>query len=565
MSNVPAEYAPNLDSNEFFTAPTQSPEAKIDVGVLFVGAGMAGLSGAIRLAQLLETDPEVKAKLGEVPIAVVEKGKYPGAHLLSGAVVNPSGFKKLFPETPMEEFPFRKPVTKEAVYFLTKNKSFRFPVIPPTMHNHGNYVASISEMGKWMAQKAEAMGVMILNETPASKLVVENGAVKGVQTGDKGLGRDGNPLSNFEPGVQIAAQATVLSEGTAGHLSGALIGKYGLKGPNPQVYALGVKEIWDVPKPLDRVIHTMGWPLRGGKKYGEFGGSFIYPLGDAQVAIGMVVGLDTADASISVHDILQELKLHPLIRPILEGGKRADGGWGAKTIPEGGFYALPSRLNVPGALLVGDGAGFVNVPALKGIHYAMGTGMMAAEAIFEALKAGKDLQAPSSLDLFDEKVKGSFVWKDLYKVRNMRQVFQYGFFPGSFLAGLMTVTGGLFPGWRFKSHADSDRELFLGGRTYVKPDNQLTFDKLSSVYVSGNRSRDTQPSHLRLKTEVPEAVGEAWINMCPAAVYEWHTDEAGKKAIQTNPSNCVQCGAITAKGGRLTPPEGGSGPEYTIT
>jgi electron-transferring-flavoprotein dehydrogenase len=565
MSHRPADYLPKVDPKEFVTTPTESPDAKIDVGVLFVGAGMAGLAGAIRLAQLLEGAPEIKDKLGEVPIAVAEKGKYPGAHLLSGAVINPSGFKKLFPETPESEFPFRKQVTKEAVYFLTPKKAFKAPVIPPTMHNHGNYVASISEMGKWLAQKAEALGIMILNETPASKLVMQDGVVKGVQTGDKGLGRDGQPLSNFEPGVQIASKVTVLSEGTAGHLTGALIQLKNLQGPNPQVYALGVKEIWDVPKPLDRVIHTMGWPLRGGKKYGEFGGSFIYPLGDNQVSIGLVVGLDSADATVSVHDLLQELKLHPLIKPILEGGKRADGGWGAKTIPEGGFYSLPSKLNVPGALLTGDSAGFVNVPALKGVHYAMSSGIFAAEAIFESLKAGRDLQAPGSLDLYDEKVKQSFIWKDLYKVRNMRQAFQYGFIPGSMLAGLMTVTGGLFPGWRFSVHSDSERALFIGQRSYVKPDNKLTFDKLSSVYVSGNRSRDTQPSHLKLQHEVPEAVGEAWINMCPAAVYEWHVNENGKKVIQTNPSNCVQCGAITAKGGRLTPPEGGSGPEYNIT
>src|SRR4030095_2661170 len=376
MSNIPADYAPKVDNHDFFPARPQAADAKIDVGVLFFGAGMAGLSGAIRLAQLLETDPEVKAKLGEVPIAVVEKGKYPGAHLLSGAVINPSGFKKLFPETPMGEFPFRGPVKKEAVYFLTPKTSVKFPLIPPTMHNHGNYVASISEMGKWLGQKAEGLGARLLRETTATKLIIENDAVKGVQTGDKGLGRDGQPLSNFEPGVQIAAQATVLSEGTAGHLAGALIQQKNLKGPNPQVYALGVKEIWDVSKPLDRVIHTMGWPLKAGKKYSEFGGSFIYPLGESQVAIGMVVGLDTADASLSVHDLLQELKLHPLIRPILEGGKRADGGWGAKTIPEGGFYALPSRLNVPGSLIVGDAAGFVNVPALKGVHYAMWTGIL---------------------------------------------------------------------------------------------------------------------------------------------------------------------------------------------
>jgi electron-transferring-flavoprotein dehydrogenase len=563
MSNVPADFSPKIDPNEFIATPKAAPEERINVGVLFIGAGMAGLSGAIRLSQLLEGAPEVKEKLGEVPIAIVEKGKYPGAHLLSGAVVNPAGFKKLFPNLPMSELPFRCPVTKESVYMLTPSKAFRLPVIPPTMHNEGNYVASISEMGRWLGQKAEAMGVTILNETVASKLLMEKGSVKGILTGDKGLGRDGNPLSNFEPGVEIASQVTVLSEGTAGHLSNVLIQKCGLQGENPQVYALGVKEIWDVPKPLDRVIHTMGWPLRGGKKYGEFGGSFIYPLGEKQVSIGLVVGLDTADAEISVHDLLQELKLHPLVRPILEGGTRV--AWGAKTIPEGGFYSIPSKLNVPGALVVGDSAGFVNVPALKGIHYAMNSGILAAEAIFESLKAGRDLSTAGSLDNYDRSIQQSFIWRDLYEVRNMRQAFGQGFIAGGALASLMTLTKGRFPGGRFKAEADSHRPLFIGNKNYPKPDNKLTFDKLSSVYASGNRSRDTQPSHLKIKTEVSEAVGEAWINMCPAAVYEWGTDEKGKKVIVTNPSNCVQCGAISAKGGRLTPPEGGSGPEYTQT
>jgi len=564
MSNTPADYQPKFELNDYIAKPDAAPEERINVGVLFVGGGMAGLSGAIRLAQLLETTPEIKEKLGEVPIAVVEKGKYPGAHLLSGACVNPSGFKKLFPDLSLNEFPFRCPVPKESVYFLTPKKSFPMP-IPPTMKNHGNFVASISEIGQWLGAKAEGLGITLLNETVGAKLLMEDGSVKGILTGDKGRGRTGDPLPNFEPGVQIHAQCTVLSEGTAGHLSNILIQKNNLQGTNPQIYALGVKEIWDVAKPLDRVIHTMGWPLRMGKKYGEFGGSFIYPLGDKQISIGLVVGLDSADATVSVHDMLQDLKLHPLIRPILEGGNRAERGWGAKTIPEGGFYALPSRLNAPGALLTGDSAGFVNVPALKGIHYAMWSGILAAESIFETLKAGKQPNSPGALDLYDKKIQESFIWSDLYKVRNMRQAFKHGFVVGSMLAGMMTVTGGRFPGGRISSHLDSKRAVFIGNKTYSKPDNKLTFDKLSSVYVSGNRSRDTQPSHLRLKTEVSEAVGEAWINMCPAAVYEWGTDEAGKKVIVTNPSNCVQCGAISAKGGRLTPPEGGSGPEYTVT
>jgi electron-transferring-flavoprotein dehydrogenase len=308
----------------------------------------------------------------------------------------------------------------------------------------------------------------------------------------------------------------------------------------------------------------MGWPLRGGKQYREFGGSFIYPMGRDKVSIGLVVGLDYADASLSVHDLLQELKTHPLIKGILDGGKRSDRGWGAKTIPEGGFYAIPERLNVPSGMFIGDCAGFVNVPALKGIHYGMWSGILAAEAIFKALNDARDLSAPGCLSAYDKAVKDSFIWKDLYRVRNMRQAFQYGFIPGFMLAGLMTVTNGLFPGGRFNSHHDSEQPLFLGKQTYPKPDNKYTFDKLSSVYASGNRSRDNQPNHIIYEAEVPEVIGEAWINMCPAQVYEWH-EENGHKVIRADPTNCIQCGAINAKGLRLTPTEGGSGPEYTET
>jgi len=338
---------------------------------------------------------------------------------------------------------------------------------------------------------------------------------------------------------------------------------FGLDGPNPQVFALGVKEVWDVPRPLDRVIHTMGWPLRWGKAAAEFGGSFVYPLGEQQVSIGLVVGLDYADASLSVHDLLQELKLHPLVRPILEGGSRA--AWGAKTIPEGGFYALPRSLSLAGALLAGDAAGLVNVPSLKGIHYAMWSGMLAAETIFACLRSGGDPGAPDALAGYDRAVRASFIGRDLHRVRNMRQAFGGGLVPGAALAGLMTATGGTFPGGRFKSRLDAERPVAPGERSYPKADGKVTFDKLSSVYASGNRTRDTQPNHLLVKTEVPEALATAWINMCPAGVYEWTTDAKGARTLRINAPNCVQCGAISAKGGRLTPPEGGSGPEYSVT
>ena len=560
MSAVPAQYKPPVNEQEFIATPAAGPDERIDVGVLFVGGGPAGLAGAIRLAQLLETAPDVKAQLGDTPIAVVEKGKYPGAHLVSGAVVNPVAFRKLFPDVSESELPFRGPVGGEAVYYMTASGSMRIPT-PPTMKNHGYFAASISEIGRWLGERAEGLGVMMLNETTASKVLVDGGAVRGILTGDKGLGRSGEPLSNHEPGMELHARATVISEGVVGHLTAALTSAFGIAGANPQSYALGVKEIWDVPAPLTRVIHTMGWPLRPGKQWREFGGSFIYPLGEKQVAIGMVVGLDHADASLSVHDLLQDFKLHPLVRDILKGGHRNEKGWGAKSIPEGGYHAIPKQIAVPGAVITGDAAGFVNVPALKGIHYAMWSGILAAEAIFEALKMGRDPQAAGSLAGYEQAVKDSFIWKDLYKVRNMRQAFGSGFLPGAAMAGLMTVTGGAFPGWKFGATSDAEHPVVKGTRSYTKPDGTTTFDKLSSVYASGNRTRDTQPNHLRVRTDVPREIGDAWIAMCPAAVYEW--GENGE--LKVNPPNCVQCGAITAKGGRFTPPEGGSGPEYTLT
>jgi electron-transferring-flavoprotein dehydrogenase len=565
VTAVPADFRPRVDHTEYLHVPEAGPEERIEVGVLFVGAGPAGLAGAIRLAQLLDGAPEVKERLGDVPVAVVEKGKYPGAHLVSGAVVNPIAFRKLFPDLPDGDLPFRCRVPGEALYLLTERGAIRSPLLPPTMRNHGNHVASLSEIARWLAERAESLGVTILTETAAVKALVLDGAVRGVLTGDKGRGRDGKPEANFEPGVEITARATVIAEGSSGHLASALIQHFGLAGANPQIYALGVKEVWDVPRPLDRVIHTMGWPLRWRRAAAEFGGSFVYPLGERQVSIGLVVGLDYADASLSVHDLLQQFKLHPLIRPILEGGSRTEHGWGAKTIPEGGFYALPRQLSVTGALLAGDSAGFVNVPALKGIHYAMWSGILAAETIFDVLKAGREPAALGALAGYDAAVRGSFVWSDLYRVRNLRQAFHAGLLPGGLLAGAMTITRGRFPGGRFRSRPDAQHPVTEGHRTYPKPDGKLTFDKLSSVYASGNRTRDTQPNHLLVKTDVPDAVGTTWINMCPAGVYEWTTDADGRKTLRVNPPNCVQCGAISAKGGRLTPPEGGSGPEYTVT
>src|SRR6476619_1158993 len=508
----------------------------------------------------MEEDPETAERLGEVPVAVLEKGKAPGSHLLSGAVVNPRALRRLFGERKgLDELPFYGPVHGESVLFLTKRRAMRIPT-PPTMVNHRNYVASLSRLGRFLADEAEALGATILPETDAQKLLVDGGRVVGVRTGDKGRGRSGEELPNFEPGSDITARVTILSEGTQGHLTGAALDRFGLRSENPQVWALGVKEVRKVAKPLGRVIHTMGWPLRPGSTYREFGGSFIYPMGDDMVTVGMVVGLDYRDVEFSVHDVLQELKTHPLVRKWLEGGERVE--WGAKTIPEGGFLALPKQLHAPGLLIAGDGAGLVNVPALKGIHYAIESGRLAAEAAFASLQRGQTPATPGALAGYDETLRQSFVWKDLQEVRNMRPAFGRGLILGGALAGAMTATKGRFPRRDLRLERDADVDLFRTDRakSYPAPDGKLTFDKLSSVFASGNKTRDDQPSHIVIQRDVPQDVADLWERMCPAQVYE-----ATETGVEVTPSNCVQCGAITAKGGRLTPPEGGSGPEYKLT
>jgi electron-transferring-flavoprotein dehydrogenase len=561
----PAGYPPPFDPREYIVAPTGSPDERIDVGVLIVGAGPAGLACAIRLGQLMEDDPSLAERLGEVPVAVLEKGKSVGSHLVSGAVVNPRGFRRLFRggDLRIEDMPNFGPVEHEGVYFLTGSAAMRVPT-PPTMKNDGNFVASLSQLSRWLAEQAEAGGAMILPETSAERLLVTGARTVGVRTGDKGRGRDGEPLPNFEPGADVTAKVTVLAEGTQGHLTGVALDQFGLRGDNPQVWALGVKEVWKVAKPLDRVIHTLGWPLRGGRKYREFGGSFIYPMGEDMVTIGLVVGLDYRDVELSVHDMLQELKTHRFIRKILDGGERI--GWGAKTIPEGGFVALPRRLHAPGLLLTGDAAGFVNVPALKGIHYAVETGRLAAEAAVDALRPGRTPWTPGALASYDASLRETYVWNDLKRVRNMRQAFANGLVLGGAMASAGIATFGKFPPGNKATEPDAEVELIRTNRStrYPAPDGKLTFDKLSSVYLSGNKTRDDAPNHLRVLTEVPEELGQLWERMCPAQVYEVKQD-GGETTVEVTASNCVQCGAITAKGGRLTPPEGGSGPEYTLT
>jgi electron-transferring-flavoprotein dehydrogenase len=560
----PSNFPPPFSAAEYVSEPTDPEDERIEVGVLVVGAGPAGLACAIRLGQLLAEHPHVAERLGDVPVAVLEKGKQPGSHLLSGAVVDPRSLRRLLGnDVRMEDLPSYGPVHSEAVYLLTRRAALRIPP-PPPMRNHGNWIFSLSGLGRWLAERAEEGGTTILPETVADKLLVSHGRVVGVRTGDKGRGRDGERLGNYEPGADVVARVTVLAEGTQGHLTGVALDRFGLSGAEPQVWELGVKEVWKVARPLAHVIHTMGWPLRPAAKYREFGGSFVYPMGDDMLTIGMVVGLDYRDADLSVHDLLQELKTHPKIRKLLAGGERV--AWGAKTIPSGGFHSLPRQLHAPGLLVCGDGAGLVNIPRLKGVHYAIESGRLAAEAAFAALRPGGT--PATALGSFDEALRRSFVWSDLHEVRNMRQVFGRGLVVGGALASAMTVTKGRAELGKLPAEPDADQPLVRTGRatSYPASDGTLTFDKLSSVFASGNRTRDDQPNHIRINQRVPRDVAELWAHLCPAQVYEvGDDDEDGTVEVRLAPSNCVQCGAITAKGGRLTPPEGGSGPEYSLT
>jgi len=547
-------------------------DQRIEVGVAVVGGGTAGLACANRLMQLLADDPQTSERLGEIPVAVIEKATVCGGHSLSGAVMNPGPLQELFPGSSREEwrnegFAFGE-VTKEAVYLLPNAKTkVRIPV-PPPQHNSGNEVISVAALARYQARVAEEAGAYVLTETAATQLIVDDGKVVGVRSGDKGRGKDGEPRHNFEPGNDIKAEAVVLGDGSWGHLTGAAIREFGLaQGREPQVWELGVKEVWKVARPLDRVIHTLGgWPLKISSKYHQIGGSWIYPMRDARtgedlVSIGFILDLDHADATSSPHDFLQLIKTHPLFRSVLDGGERL--AWGAKTLPAGGYWAVP-KLSMPGAVLVGDAAGLVNLVSLKGVHYAIKSGMLAAESIYAGLRRGD-----SNFASYEQAIDESFIGQELYKQRNTRQPLRKGLLKGGPLVQLMIATKGRFPGGRWSVHADDSQPMFIGNSKsrYPKPDGSYLFDKLSSVFISGNASRDDAPSHIRIQRRVPRELAETWRWMCPAAVYEIADDAPAQGAVDVivNHTNCVQCGAITAKGGRLTPPEGGHGPHYQLT
>ena len=542
----PHRYQPELPTNKLIIREPPGPEAE-PLDVVFVGAGPAGLAGAIELSRLVAEGNEAGDGVGDVMIGVLEKAEALGDHNLSGAVVNPRSFQEMFPGMSWSDLPLRQPVDREAVYFLTERNHLRIPA-PPTMRNHGNHIASICEVVRWLGERAEELGVMILPGFPADGLLVDGDDVIGVRTAPRGLDRDGQPAGgSYMPPMDLTARVTVLSEGTRGALSQAYLDWQGVGSTNPQIYSLGVKELWEVPRPLDRIIHTMGWPLM---KDG-FGGTFAYPLADDLVALGLVVSLDYSNARLDVHGLLQRIKHHPLFRRILEGGEMVE--WGAKTIPEGGYYSLPERRHGSGICIVGDAAGYVDVASLKGIHYAMHSGILAARAIYAALKA--DDTSEAGLAPYTSAVDDSFIARDLKRNRNMRLAFKSGFFLGGAKASLATVTGGRAPGGVIPTETDAAEPKSMGEAVEVA--GPLAVSKVDAVFKSGNQTRDDIPSHLTPGEDIPTEVAEMYVHLCPAGVYERDGDQ-----LRVNAPNCVDCKASDVLGPRWAPREGGSGPQY---
>ncbi|HJR60537.1 MAG TPA: electron transfer flavoprotein-ubiquinone oxidoreductase [Vicinamibacterales bacterium] len=546
----------------------------LEVDALIVGGGPAGMSAALRLAQLQ------KAKGGEpLAIAVLEKAREAGAHMLSGAMLDPSALKELVPDFKERGAPLGSEVHHEHVYFLTRTGKIPFPITPPPLQNHGNYIISLSRFVKWMAGLVEAEGVDMFAGFPASEVLYDGDRVTGVRTRDQGIDKHGAKKSTFEPGVDIRAKVTILCDGVRGNLTKALVRRLALDaGRQPQLYAIGIKELWEVPK--DRVkpgtvIHTLGYPLR----MEEFGGAFLYAMADGLVSFGLVTGLDYRDPMFDPHQAFQHLKQHPAFSSILQGGQMVR--YGAKALPEGGWHTIP-RVYADGVLIAGDAGGFVNSMRLKGIHLAMRTGMLAADTAFEAIRAGDTSAA--RLRQYEERINASDVRRELYPVRNVHQSFSYGLLPGLMYSGLSLVTGGWWMKDPMPAHAGYERMAQLAdyyGETRpdvdapVRPakiDRQLTFDKLTNVHYSGTRHPEDQPSHLIVhdtnicSTRCRAEYGNPCTRFCPANVYEMVDAGNGTKKLQINASNCVHCKTCDIMDPYQVidwvPPEGGGGPQY---
>jgi electron-transferring-flavoprotein dehydrogenase len=546
----------------------------LDVDILIVGAGPSGMSAALRLAQLQKAS-------GGAPlvIAVLEKARETGAHMLSGAVLDPSALRDLLPDYKDRGAPIASEVHRDSVYFLTRGAQLAFPFTPPPLRNHGNVIISLSRFVKWLGTLVEAEGIDVFTGFPAAELLYDDGRVVGVRTGDRGIGRQGEIKPNFEPGVDVRAKVTILADGVRGNLTKALVRRLSLDaGRSPQQYALGIKELWEVPK--DRiaagtVIHTMGYPL----KMEEFGGGFIYAMPGGLVSLGFVSGLDYRDPMFDPHVTFQHFKRHPLVTPLLQGGQMVR--YGAKALPEGGWHTIP-RLYADGVLIAGDAGGFVNSMRLKGIHLAMRTGMLAAETAFEAVRAG-DVSA-ARLKAYEARVDASAVRTELYPIRNVHQSFGYGLLAGLAYAGFSLVSGGWWLRDPMPSHSGFERikriaEYYPDGRpdpdatvNPVRIDRQLTFDRLTNVHHSGTRHAEDQPSHLIVhdadicRTRCREEYGNPCTRFCPANVYEMVDAGDGTKRLQINASNCVHCKTCDIMDPYQiidwVPPEGGGGPQY---
>ena len=536
----------------------------MEFDVVIVGGGPSGLSAAIKLKQLATEKGE------DISVCLIEKGSEVGAHILSGAVLEPRSLNELLPDWQELGAPLDTPVEQDKFMFLTEKGSFGLPT-PPQMHNKGNYIISLGNFCRWLGEQAEALGVEVYPGFPAASVLYhEDGSVRGVATGDMGIGKDGEKTDSYMPGMDLLAKQTIFAEGCRGHLTKTLFETFSLReGKDPQTYAIGIKELWDIEPEKSRpglVWHSVGWPLNTD----TYGGSFLYHLTGNQVAVGYVVGLDYQNPHLSPFEEFQRFKTHPDVRSVFEGGRRVS--YGARALNEGGFQSIP-KLTFPGGCLVGCTAGFLNVPKIKGTHTAMKSGMLAAEAVFDVLASTSPAAEPAS---YAEKIEASWLWAELYKVRNIRPAFAKGLWLGMGYAALDTyLLRGKAP-WTFHHHADhtnlkpaSDAPVI----DYPKPDNIVSFDRNSSVYLSGTNHEENQPAHLQLKdAQVPIEHNLALYDApeqryCPAGVYEIVREEDGSHPrLQINAQNCVHCKTCDIKDPtqniRWVTPEGGGGPNY---